>query len=997
MKKFDVKNSLQKGSMMVEALAMLGLITMVTPILYKKAAERTTELQDINVATQMRMVSSAVDQFISDNYYEIGDAHGTEKFKLSAEEIAKLEKYLPHGFDIQKSKMFKDFEIAVRKREVEDKNGIKHNIFTSAVLAPLRDNLAMARSSKIASMIGANGGVYRKIGEEHKLNGVQGTWEATLGDYGLDGAYKDGSLVIISTDAISAATGDVTSDQALYRTDEGDMDKNRMQTTLYMGGNNVEEVVSLIASASGGNNDTVYIGKKGGGDDSNLWVTGTSNLVGAVTTGTDMTVGGNLLVNGTSTLTGNVDAKANVNIAGNLDVDGDTTLDKTTVNGDFLQDSGSAKFAGNSFTVEVQNNGSIKMNTGGSTTIGGKVVDINGNDRVKMQAGNNYVNVAPAGNEINGPTTFKSDVTMEKNLSVGGDVTVGGNITVEKDVTADWLYAKSGIKVGGTDGQYFEATASGTAVKGKNFAVGGSVGSGERINTNDSSAYIGVDYATMGSQDGLMVQSGSLVLRNANGDFKINSSDGVLLSQGSNARFQMKGTSASLKIGASGSETSIFEATNSKIGITGKGADGKTPASMYLEGGAMKLTNNKSGMIIDEYGLRLDVKDNSELANPSIKTEAWSGASFDPAVRLPDTAAVTISRKGIIELNEPTDANSGYIRARRLVSDIKYPTDDAYHGVNVLGNKLGDGEKYDYYQVNPAYTSVMNDIKLASRGGARLSDILPDFINKGIYIADNTYENSSVGNWEGMEISGGKPSSNFTSCGNASCIASPWLGFVPAPQCPPYYAKVITINPIRWRMSEAFSVYDTTEGLLNASKSDYEKIVFGDNFKTVFDIPTDPKFAPFEISVPTSEDPHKHILSFNPPLSFQTNTWLNTSIQPHDQGWHAIMGFIYRPKQYKDVLVGTGSYTAAQVEGMDSDVILWNLFPVYAQDMAAVINVYCYFERNPSNNGSRSWTWGEAPAVYKYDQLNNYHDGHKKDDTWSSQVNDPKLGYKDAW
>ena len=34
----------QKGSMMVEALAMLGLISMVTPVLYKKAAERTTEL-----------------------------------------------------------------------------------------------------------------------------------------------------------------------------------------------------------------------------------------------------------------------------------------------------------------------------------------------------------------------------------------------------------------------------------------------------------------------------------------------------------------------------------------------------------------------------------------------------------------------------------------------------------------------------------------------------------------------------------------------------------------------------------------------------------------------------------------------------------------------------------------------------------------------------------------------------------------------------------------
>ena len=211
MKKFDVRNSLQKGSMMVEALAMLGLITMVTPILYKKAAERTTELQDINVATQMRMVSSAVDQFISDNYHEIGEDHSTESFKLSAEEIAKLEEYLPHGFDIQKSKMFEDFEIAVRKREVVDENNISHNIFTSAVLAPLRDNMTMTRSSKIASMIGANGGVYRKVGEEDRLDGVQGTWQATLGDYGLDGAYKEGSLVIISTDAISAIFNMVSS------------------------------------------------------------------------------------------------------------------------------------------------------------------------------------------------------------------------------------------------------------------------------------------------------------------------------------------------------------------------------------------------------------------------------------------------------------------------------------------------------------------------------------------------------------------------------------------------------------------------------------------------------------------------------------------------------------------------------------------------------------------------------------------------------------------
>ena len=47
----------EAGTMLVEAMAMLGLIAMVTPILYKKAAERTTELQDINASNQLRILA----------------------------------------------------------------------------------------------------------------------------------------------------------------------------------------------------------------------------------------------------------------------------------------------------------------------------------------------------------------------------------------------------------------------------------------------------------------------------------------------------------------------------------------------------------------------------------------------------------------------------------------------------------------------------------------------------------------------------------------------------------------------------------------------------------------------------------------------------------------------------------------------------------------------------------------------------------------------------
>ena len=277
---FEKQNFTQKGSMMVEALALLGLITMVTPILYKKAAERTTELQDINVATQMRMVSTAVDEFIRDNYNEVGASHVGDVFKLTEAELEKLDEYLPYGFSTQKSKMFEDFDVSVKKRTVLDKNNKEHNIYTAAVLAPLRDNITMMRSSKIASMIGANGGVYRKSGDgddaQYKIEGVQGTWSAEMGDYDFStDNLKEGSLVVISNEAISSVRGDVSSDDVLYRVDDGDESKNTMQTTLYMDGNEIRGVSELIAQ--GGDGGDVIIGK----DESltsNLIVTGTTNL-----------------------------------------------------------------------------------------------------------------------------------------------------------------------------------------------------------------------------------------------------------------------------------------------------------------------------------------------------------------------------------------------------------------------------------------------------------------------------------------------------------------------------------------------------------------------------------------------------------------------------------------------------------------------------------------------------------------------------------------------
>ena len=74
----------------------------------------------------------------------------------------------------------------------------------------------------------------------------------------------------------------------------------------------------------------------------------------------------------------------------------------------------------------------------------------------------------------------------------------------------------------------------------------------------------------------------------------------------------------------------------------------------------------------------------------------------------------------------------------------------------------------DVYKVDPAYTSVMNDIRLTSRGGARLSDILPNYIAKEIY--SKTYPGES----------------------------SELTYDIEKPTCPKGYVRAVTVTPVSW-------------------------------------------------------------------------------------------------------------------------------------------------------------------------------------------------------
>ena len=228
-RKFNKKLA-QKGGMMIEALAMLGLISVVTPTMYKKSAERTLEVEDINTATTMRSVMSATDSYVSAHYSEllqnVTDGNATQI------PIATLQEYLPYAFDSGRLYDYNAPTIAVKRQG---------NSLTSFVLFPAKqsgeDGLGQERTVRIATLVGANGGY---VNGAQTAKGIGGIWNLNAGDFqGVFGAGANPntySIVTASSDAINNTNTEEDTDKFLYRTDADGKWHNVMRTDLYLGG-----------------------------------------------------------------------------------------------------------------------------------------------------------------------------------------------------------------------------------------------------------------------------------------------------------------------------------------------------------------------------------------------------------------------------------------------------------------------------------------------------------------------------------------------------------------------------------------------------------------------------------------------------------------------------------------------------------------------------------------------------------------------------------------
>ena len=361
-------------------------------------------------------------------------------------------------------------------------------------------------------------------------------------------------------------------------------------------------------------------------------------------------------------------------------------------------------------------------------------------------------------------------------------------------------------------------------------------------------------------------------------------------------------------------------------------------------------------------------------------------------------------------------------------------------------NKTSTANRYDTYMVNPAYTSVMHDIKLTTRGGARLSDVLPDFINKGIYVVNNTVKENEL---EKLNLSTqtyeylygiADADSNKLSSGDKldlateSAWASPFLGVVPAPQCPPGYGRVITLTPASFQVGQAGKLMqrngerapansyyvvpnnassDQIAASANNLQVAYEQVGVTGKATDINnqEVTIDPKkvtTAKYVLTTFSDTSTKQPVV----PLTFQQSTWLKSMVKPlyqkpsseaddknpkyvnpsYVRGWATMMGFLYPTSLY--------SGFTPQTRLKATDEAYWNLFPVIRGSLEGYATVYCYFDRTNMFKGY-NYDYENFVDNYNYLQtMNKVPTSYNKESgnsNYQKRLNDPSLKYDEVW
>ncbi|MGD9639333.1 MAG: hypothetical protein AB7U85_09805 [Alphaproteobacteria bacterium] len=437
-------NDSERGSLLIEAIAMLGLISMVSPMLFRQTNERQNELADIAVANQTRVLTQAVNDFMRSNqttlvggiipdnsskdFYlyqcinktdgSISDYSGTPDANLMC-----MADYLPEGIVIDAgtgtsapNSLIKSYKVSVRN----DNNKLTGMLGGVGRLGTGSDpnGLPRIRASRIASMIGAQGGYSVELSGNTAIAGAQGTWQIDdVSKFFDTSSFDPGQGSIFSTTSFEP-TQEYT--DFLHREFNGNPLLNTMQTTMFFDpGWGIQMDGGSITSDNAGG--TIRFGDPASGGNGFLL----DSSVGATTTLTTSD-GITARTGDIAALAGNIDASNDV-IAGN---DVEATFD-VIANRDVLADNNVSAdqdvLAGNNVDA------SVDVHAGNEVVAGSDIRSTGGNvisETANVEAGLDVI----AGRDVD---AGRDVIAQESIISKTGDIEAQmGNVSAAIDVTA---------------------------------------------------------------------------------------------------------------------------------------------------------------------------------------------------------------------------------------------------------------------------------------------------------------------------------------------------------------------------------------------------------------------------------------------------------------------------------------------------------------------------------------------------------------------------------
>lgn len=775
------KKTDERGALMIEAIALLGLMTMMSPMVVRQTADRTVEMEDVAIAGQMKELKDALSNWIEANYASIKAAcsaggtiavAGGASCANSADShfavpVAGLAPYLPATyletvssgnnsttFRLRGNKLADGFDVGVRAQCTEATNtstgatcgsmgmdGVYTGLsstctcsrykMTGVVLSNGAAEIDDRRAARIATMIGADGGFVRTSNMVNNvlsgngrttIVGSQGIWEGDATNYIVGYNSSAGGRVAATTIYSSGFSGDY-----LYRKQvDGLPGANSMFTNLDMGGaiecngtqchkiNNAGglEVVGgkiLIRSQNTANGDDQEEGNSGDAGYARV-------LLGTDSSHINMTNRLSLGVSGTTSSSLNMTNFTTDLNAPNIGI---TAANQASLSGreafitanswiDIVSNQDVNLAAVRTMDIYSQNTMDIySQNTMYLTAI--NQMQLVSNNRAYINALNRLFVNAPT-QYINATNYIWLNVTNGSNslrqslypyayfLNIRNSTA-----NTETGVQIGTTYLKTAIH-NGTRAYQTQTEFSVKAVSSDNPRIIdntlASFGLYNMRNT-DATFQINVMNNTNFARRMIYNQEGLTLFAHTNG-FQ-NSSRGQEIIFRNNA-----GERAKIGVEDDGRGTRVYV-------MRDLGGVGSNPVGLYGDSGRV------SGTFFQPESLAVN---NNRYAN-------------------------SIVGRARIQIDEDT----GRTTAGKTTTNADY-YNTAYVDINTgnLGGPyspyrahlINDRDKYKNFRVDPAFVSVMNDIKITSRGGARLSEALPNYILKGIYQLSNDY---AYGGW----------------------------------------------------------------------------------------------------------------------------------------------------------------------------------------------------------------------------------------------------------